>query len=217
MIEINNLSLQHKKTRILNEISVTFQDGEIVGIKGENGSGKSVLLKTLCGLIMPTHGSISQNGNRIGPDANLLSKCGVLIDKPGLLPDLSGYENLVYYSRVFKKKTSKADIEKGLTDFGFDIEDNRPTRKYSMGMKQKIGILQAFLGDPSVILLDEPISNLEQQAIKVLYEMIKNQNEKSNTLFIITSHMASCIDELIQWEIELYKGSIINNNKLEMI
>lgn len=216
MLIIENLSLKFNGVNILNDINLVFGEGEVVGIKGQNGSGKSMFLKVICGLIPPTTGSILYGDLKIGPNHNLLPKCGVLIDKPGLLPHLSGYDNLLYYSKAFKQAITVEEIKYNMEKFNLDIKDKRPVRKYSMGMKQKLGILQAFIGNPSILILDEPINNLEYETIGILYEMIRDLNNKFGTLVIITSHMESAIDELYQRDILITNGSVAKDMKRTM-
>lgn len=193
VVEINNLNKKLLGHMVLKNINLNIEEGKVYGIIGKNGSGKSLLIKTISGLVVPDNGTIKVlNKNII--KGNLPENIGVLFDNVGLLKDYSALENLKILASINSK--IKEDLIKELLDkIGLDSNDKRPIKKYSLGMKQKVGIVQAFMENPKLVILDEPMNGLDEDSVNLVRNMILDYKEKGNTI-IITSHNKEDIDIL---------------------
>lgn len=188
MVLIKNLVKKYKQSTILNNISVSFESGEIHGLIGRNGSGKTVFLKCVCGLIPHTSGSISINNKIIGKDMEIAPDTGAIIESPGFLMGYSGYENLKMLS-MFKKVISKDQIKEVMTSVGLDSNDKKHVRHYSMGMKQRLGLAQAIMESPSLLILDEPMNGLDNQGVQDFRSILMNLKSKGTTIILATHNM----------------------------
>lgn len=163
-VTVNNVTKVLNGRKVLNHVSLVVPENSIVGIIGRNGSGKSMLLKAISGLMPVTEGSISVFDKNVGKNGVFPSNIGVLIEQPGLLLQYSGIQNLKLIAGI-KRVTSDQNIEMYMNELGLDPKDRRPVRKYSMGMKQKLGIIQAVMERPKLLILDEPMNNLDQESM----------------------------------------------------
>ena len=155
-IQMDNVSKEFAKQQVLINVSFAIEVGSAVGLVGNNGSGKSVLMKCICGLMIPERGEIYVNGKRIGRDQDFPPDVGALIESPGFLPGKSGYENLRSLWAI-RKKVPAANIAASIRRVGLIPEDPKPVGKYSLGMRQRLGIAQAIMEDPKILVLDEPL------------------------------------------------------------
>ena len=155
MIKIKDLSLQIKKDTILKDINISFAKGEIHGLIGRNGSGKTMLMKCICGFVKPTNGEIFVNDKQIGKDCDFPESVGIIIETPGFIPYYSGYKNLKILADL-NKKIDGETIKKSMEQVGLDPNLKRHVRKYSLGMRQRLGLAQAIMEDPDLLILDEP-------------------------------------------------------------
>lgn len=152
-ILLDHLSKRFGKEQILNDISLQLESGNIYGIIGRNGSGKTVLLKLICGLLRPTSGKITYNGETLGDRIKILPNTGVILNRPEFFEELSAYQNLELLAKL-KKIISKEEICEVIQKVGLE-NDNKPVSKYSLGMKQRLGIAQAIMEHPDHLILDE--------------------------------------------------------------
>lgn len=185
-IIVKNYTKKIANDVILDDINYTFRAGVVYGIKGKNGSGKTMLLRAISGLISSTSGYVEVDGKIIGKDCSFPPDIGILIEKPGFLDWLSGEENLYELSQI-RKKIGKKEIDSILKTFGLYEERKKKYRKYSLGMKQKIGLCSAFMENPDIILLDEPTNALDEQAVNTLRAQIEVA-KKRGAVIIVTSH-----------------------------
>ena len=209
MIEIHNLKKVFDKRVIFENINLDIDEGEIVGFVGPNGSGKSVLFKIICGFLRPTEGSVIYENKIIGKDIAFIPSLGVLIEKNGFIEDYNHFKNLQYLAQI-KNIISNQDIRDALYAVGLDPDDKTKVKKYSLGMRQKLGIAQAVMENPKVLVIDEPFNGLDKDTVKKIKKLIINMKDNGCTIFL-TSHIPGDIDELAD---KIYE---FNNNTLELI
>lgn len=210
MIEINIKSLckSIKGITILDNISMNMSSGKIYGIKGKNGSGKTMLMRAISGLIIPDSGKIVINKKILHKDISFPDSIGILIETPSFLPQYTGYKNLKLLAGL-SGTISENDIDLALKRVGLDPNDKRAYKKYSLGMKQKLGIAYAIMGEPDIIILDEPINALDEESvcnIKNVLLDIRN-NDK---LIIIACHDREELEYLSDIIFEIKDGRIID-------
>ncbi len=204
IIEITNLSLTIKKTEILKKINISFEKGKIHGLIGRNGSGKTMLMKCICGFINPTDGEIIVNEKRIGKDCDFPDSVGIIIETPGFIPYYSGYKNLKLLSDL-NKKISKEQIKSAMNQVGLDPDLKRHVKKYSLGMRQRLGLAQAIMENPNILILDEPMNGLDKDGVEYMRKYLLNLKKQGKTI-IIASHSAEDIRILCDIVCEMDKG-----------
>ena len=206
-IEVSNVSKKYKDRMLVDDVSFTVEKGEILGIVGLNGSGKTVLLKCICGLMDYSGGTITVNGNVIVKDCEYPANMGVIIETPGFLPYHSGYKNLEYLASL-RKKISKQDIKDVLVKVGLAGEEKKLVAKYSLGMRQRLGIAQAIMENPELLILDEPMNGLDKDGIAEVRKLLLEMKAEGKTM-IITSHNEEDIKVLCDKVVEMDKGRLV--------
>lgn len=206
IVQIRELSKISKGHRILDKITLDFEEGKIYGIVGRNGSGKSILFKSISGLIRPTKGTITVFGELIG-EGNFPKDFGILLDTPGFLPNYSAFRNLKLLASI-NNKISDEEIKKSITEVGLDPDDKRPVKKYSLGMKQRLGIAQAIMEKPKLLILDEPMNGLDEEGVIEVRDLIVQLN-KGGTTVILSSHHSEDIAILCDHVYKINKGAIM--------
>lgn len=208
-INICNVSKEISGMEILKDINVEMTGGKIYGIQGVNGSGKTMLMRAICGLIRVNQGEISINEKVIGKDISFPESIGVLIENPGLIENYSAFDNLRTLADIRKIATDE-EIKELLTKLGLNPNDKKKVKKYSLGMRQKVGIAAAFIENPDIIILDEPFNALDAKTSDILKKMIKDYINKDR-IIVITCHdfaiLSSICDEIIKME----EGCIVEN------
>ncbi len=194
VIEVKHASKKIKEVQILTDINLNIQKGEICGIIGRNGSGKTVLLKSICGFMPLTEGEILQNGKQIGTDTEFIEDAGFIIENPSFLPMKSGYKNLKYLVDI-RNLADEKRIRECLELVGLTEDADKTVGKYSMGMRQRLGIAQAIMEDPSIIILDEPMNGLDNQGVEEMRNLFLKLKEEGKT-FLIVSHNREDIEML---------------------
>ena len=207
-IIINNLYVKFEDATIIKGINCEFDSGKIYGIVGNNGSGKTVLFKCTCGFICPTSGSVSVDGKIVGKDMDFPDSLGCLIENPGFFNGYSGFKNLMLLAKI-KNKINKQEIIGVLEKVGLDPYEKKPVEKYSLGMKQRLGIAQAIMEDPELLILDEPLNGLDKIGLREIRKLIKDL-KKPERIILITSHNPIDIEELCDVVLEVDNGVIIN-------
>lgn len=207
-IKIENASKKIKDTVIYENIDMVCESGSIVGLIGKNGAGKTMLLKSICGLTDYTGGEISVLGKKIGKDVEIPDSIGVIIEVPGFLPNLSGYKNLKYLADI-KGKIGKDRIFEVIRQVGLDPESKKHVGKYSLGMRQRLGIAQALMEDPEILLLDEPMNGLDNKGVAEIKEILKDLRKRNKTIILASHHMED-IDELCDKVVVMDSGKIID-------
>lgn len=193
-IVIEHVYKSFGREKVLKDVSLVIPAGTIYGIVGNNGSGKTVLMKCICGFMHPDQGKIYVNGKQIGKDCDFPDGLGVIIETPGFLPHLSGYQNLKILASL-KAKIGKEEIRDTLRKVGLDPSMRKPAARYSLGMRQRLGIAQAIMEDPEVLILDEPFNGLDKGGVLEMRALLKDLKEQGKSI-LLASHNAQDIDEL---------------------
>ena len=204
MIEVQNVNKSFGEEHVLKDVSRSFETGKIHGIVGNNGSGKTVLMKCICGFLKPDSGSIFVNHKQVGRDTDFPEDIGIIIETPGFLPHLSGTQNLKILASL-KKKANDHTIRAVLEQVGLDPDMKKPVGKYSLGMRQRLGFAQALMEDPSLLILDEPFNGLDKKATVHIRNVIKGLRTEGKTV-ILASHNQVDIDELCDTVCEMDAG-----------
>lgn len=203
VIEIHNLSKIINDITILNNISVNFEKGKIYGIVGTNGSGKSMMFKAICGLINSTEGEIKVFDEVI-KDGSFPKSTGIIIESPGFLPQYSGFKNLKILASI-NNVVSDEDIKNVISLVGLEPNDKRAVKKYSLGMKQRLGIAQALMEKPKLLILDEPMNGLDEDGVKLIRDILLGLKKESVTI-LLASHNKEDINELCDKVYRMKKG-----------
>ena len=193
-IEITDLVKDIKGKRIIDHVNLHLESGKITGLKGVNGSGKTMLMRLVCGLITPSSGSIVINGKRLGKDITFPESVGILIENPAFLDAYSGFGNLKLLASIKNQIDSEA-IRQTITRAGLDPDDKKKYRKYSLGMKQRLGIAAAVMEEPDIVILDEPTNALDSDGVAMLKEILHEQRERG-ALVLISCHDLPTLQEL---------------------
>lgn len=204
-IIITNLTKITKGKYILKNINLSIERGKICGIVGRNGSGKSMLFKIISGLVYPSEGRVEVFGDVIGKDVSFPKDFGAIIEHPGFLPQYSGYKNLKLLASI-KNIINDDEIKNAMTIVGLDYNDKKPVKKYSLGMKQRLGIAQAIMEKPKLLILDEPMNGLDKQGVESVRELLKSLNAENNVTILMASHNSEDINLLCDEVYEIDNG-----------
>lgn len=205
-IDIQHFTKRIDGTVVLDDISLQMESGKIYGFQGKNGSGKSMLMRAICGLIHPTEGSIKIDEKIMGTDISFPESAGILIENPGFISSYSGLQNLKLIASI-KRQVKEEYIKELMERFHLDPADKKAYRKYSLGMKQKLGIIAAIMEMSELIILDEPMNGLDEESIEILKDMILELKEKGK-LIILSCHDS---EELLYLADEIFN---LKNGKL---
>lgn len=208
MIKIVNVTKKFGENKVLDDVNLIFEPGKIYGIQGKNGSGKTMLMRAISGLLSLNEGEVEVFGEVIGKDRDFPKSAGILIEHPGLLPEISGFENLKTVMSI-NKIVGDEEIKKAMSNFGLDPNSNLKVKKYSLGMKQKVGILMAILEKPQVVILDEPTNGLDEASVEKFKEMILNLKDDSRVI-IVASHDREGLEEISDEIIKMELGRVIS-------
>lgn len=206
MIELTKVTKTFKNEEVLKETTVTFEKGEITGIIGRNGSGKTVLMKLICGLLSPSSGTIVVNGQKIGKDVDFPSDIGIIIETPIFVPYQSAFTNLKNLAAI-RGKIDDNRIREVIELVGLNPDDKKRVGKFSLGMRQRLGIAQAIMENPSLLILDEPMNGLDKDGVEDMRVLFKNLKEEGKTI-LLCSHNAEDIAVLCDEVYEIEKGEI---------
>lgn len=204
IIEVKNVVKRWGNNTVLKSVDLTAERSEIIGIIGHNGSGKTVLMKCICGFITPDSGEIMVSGKRIGKDIDIPKNIGLIIETPGFLPNFSGFSNLWQLAKI-RSKISKDDVSSVMEKVGLDPNEKKHVGKYSLGMRQRLGLAQAIMEDPNILILDEPLNGLDKDGVADMRELLLQLKEAGKTM-IIASHNSVDIDILCDRVFEINKG-----------
>lgn len=213
MIKVDNLSLQYNSQTVLDHISFSFKEGQIIGLLGPNGAGKSSIIKVLAGLVFPNSGTLMFKEKRGYKFSDLKKHCGYLIDSPAFYPYLTAHQNL---SLVKTINDSKVSIEALLLKVGLVDVERKKVRNFSTGMKQRLAIAQALLRSPEILILDEPFNGLDPNGFQDLIVLIKTLNDEGVTI-IISSHLLNEIELFADTFVLIHEGKVaLNLTKAEL-
>lgn len=185
-IQVNDIVLRFKKDILLDHVSYQCEQGKIHGIVGRNGSGKTLLMKCICGFIRPNEGHIYVRDKEIGKDIDFTPDTGIIIETPGFIPYYSGYRNLKVLAAI-NNRISRKDIENAMYQVGLDPTMKKRVATYSLGMRQRLGIAQAIMEDPSLIILDEPFNGLDKHGVAEIRELLLDLKAAGKTI-LLASH-----------------------------
>lgn len=210
-IEITNLKKVIKGTIVLDDINYTFSGGRIYGLCGKNGCGKTMLMRLIAGLIYPSSGTIRIKDKVLGKDISFPESVGMLIENPSFLNDYTGKQNLEMLAGL-QKNVDKAEVRRVLGQVGLDPDDKRKFYKYSLGMRQRLGIAAAIMGSPELILLDEPINAIDTDGVQEIRAIIRGLSAE-NRIIIVASHDKSEMDYLADEKIYMSEGRLIKETE----
>ncbi len=193
-IEVNHVYKSFGKEQVLMDVNFSIPPGSIYGVVGNNGSGKTVLMKCICGFMKCDRGKIVVNGRQVGKEVDFPDRLGVIIETPGFIPNLSGYKNLKILAAL-KGRIGKSEIRGTLQRVGLDPDMKKPVSKYSLGMRQRLGIAQAIMEDPKVLVLDEPFNGLDRYGVVEIRALLKDLKADGKSI-LLASHNAQDIEEL---------------------
>lgn len=203
-IKVEHVNKTFKEIQVLKDVSVEFEEGKIYGLVGRNGSGKTVLLKCICGFLPVTSGTITVDGKVIGKEAEVPDDIGIIIEEPGFLPQYSGKKNLKFLANLNNKMQDK-EIEDILIRVGLDPHNPKKVGKYSLGMRQRLGIAQAIMENPHLLILDEPTNGLDEKGVAEIRKLLLELKSETRTM-IIASHNAEDIRTLCDEVYEMDGG-----------
>ena len=203
-IIIENLSKTIKNNKILDNVNLTFESGHVYGLVGRNGSGKTMLLRAICGLIFPDSGKVIIDGKQLHKDISFPESCGIIIENTDLLPNFSAFDNLKMLSEI-KNTANDNMIKSAIKSVGLDPDSKKKVKTFSLGMKQRLSIAQALFEDPDILLLDEPTNALDEDGVNDVRRILLEQKKK-NKLIIIASHNKEDISLLSDTVISVSNG-----------
>lgn len=206
IIKVDNVIKKFGSEIALNNVSIEFERGKIYGIVGRNGSGKTVLFKTIIGFLKPTSGRIIVDGREIGRDTDFAGHIGMIIETPGFLSAYSGYKNLEYLASI-KNIIGKKEIKESMERVGLDPNSKKKVGTYSLGMRQRLGIAQAIMENPDILILDEPMNGLDNQGVEEVRNILLNLKEEGKSI-ILASHNKEDIEALCDEVYEMDHGKL---------
>lgn len=211
VVRIESAGKHFKNVWVFRNINVSFSSGKIYGLMGRNGSGKTMLLKCISGLARLSEGAIYVNDEQVGIKIDVPDSIGGIIEVPGFLPNLSGFANLKYLARL-KNQIDDNRIKDSIKTVGLDPESRKHVGKYSLGMRQRLGIAQAIMENPSILLLDEPMNGLDSQGIQDVKALLRKLRAEGKTI-ILASHYAEDVDELCDTVYRLEAGVLSKDDR----
>ncbi len=205
-IRVENVTKKFGDMTALERVNITFEAGKIYGITGRNGSGKTVLFKIMIGYLKPTGGRVIVKDKEIGKDIDFADNMGIIIENPGFLNCYSGYKNLEYLASI-RKLIGKEEIRESMGRVGLDPDSKKKVGKYSLGMKQRLGIAQAIMENPDILILDEPMNGLDNQGVEDVRNILLKLKEEGKTI-ILASHNKEDIEILCDEVHEMDHGAL---------
>ncbi|NYE57103.1 ABC transporter ATP-binding protein [Carboxydothermus ferrireducens] len=205
-VEIQHLTKIIGGRTVLDDITLELERGKIYGFFGRNGSGKTMLFRAICGLIRPTRGEVRVFGKKIGLDISFPESLGLIIENVGFWDQWTGFQNLKFLASI-KNIIKDEDIRTAIKRVGLDPDDKRPYKKYSLGMKQRLGIAQAIMEKPQLLVLDEPTNSLDEEGVKLIRNILLEEKERGATI-LIASHIKEDIDLLCDDKFRVEAGKV---------
>ena len=204
VVEMKHVTKRYGKIEVLKDVSLTCKAGKIYGLIGRNGSGKTVLLKSICGFVLPTSGEVRVQGQQVGKDVDFPTDIGFIIESPGFLARESGLQNLMHLASI-RGKASAEDVRQSMYTVGLDPDLRKPVGKYSMGMRQRLGIAQAIMEKPNLLILDEPMNGLDNHGVEHIRSVLLSLKEQGVTI-VLSSHFKEDISYLCDEVYEMDAG-----------
>jgi ABC-2 type transport system ATP-binding protein len=208
-IEVINFTKSFGKIKVLENINALLKSGNVYGIVGKNGSGKTMFLRMIAGLILPTVGEVRVDEKVLGKDTSFPDHLGILLEKPSFLPHLTGYENLRMLAKI-RNETSNEEIQSFMNLFDLDWKSKKKFKEYSLGMKQKLGIIQAMMENQQIIILDEPFNALDESSVETLRQVLEKLKAE-HKLIVMTSHNKEDIQLLCDHTFTISEGKMMES------
>ena len=212
MIQLEKINKKIKGNRVLNNISYTFEKGKVYGLYGINGSGKTMMLRAISGLLRMDSGKVIIDGETLGETISFSPNTGIVIENMELLPEYSAKKNLEILSKI-KKIANEEDIRRALKRVGLDPDSDKKAKKFSLGMKQRLNIAQAIFEKQEIILLDEPNNALDEDGVNLIYNIVKEEKERGATIIVSTHHKED-LEELCDVILKISSGKIVKETIL---
>ncbi|MDE6202192.1 MAG: ATP-binding cassette domain-containing protein [Lachnospiraceae bacterium] len=206
IIKVDNVTKKFGADTVLSNISIEFAKGKIYGVIGRNGSGKTVLFKTMIGFLKPTSGRVIVDGKEIGKDMDFADNIGIIIETPGFLSRFNGYKNLEYLASI-RNTIKKKQIQESMERVGLDPKSKKKVGKYSLGMRQRLAIAQAIMENPDILILDEPMNGLDNQGVEDIRKILLDLRNEGKTV-ILASHNKEDIEVLCDEVYEMDQSHI---------
>lgn len=210
-VELHKVYKAFGKEMILKGITHGFERGKIHGIVGFNGSGKTVMLKCICGFLRPTKGRIVVEGKRIGRDTDFPPSIGLIIENPGFIPYMSGMQNLYRLARL-GGKIGKPQVRQAMREVGLDPDMKKPVRTYSLGMRERLGIAQAIMERPDILVLDEPFNGLDRAGVAEVCRLLSDYRDEGKTI-LLAAHNFEELGRLCDTVIQMDAGRIVKKRE----
>lgn len=211
-IKVVNATKYIHGSLILDNVSMELTGGKIYGLKGPNGSGKTMLMRLIGGLIRPTSGTVEINGEKLGAGKDFPASMGLLLENPAFLPNYTGLKNLELLCSI-NERVDIGQIRQAIQDVGLDPDDKRKYRKYSLGMKQRLGIAAAIMEKPDLLLIDEPTNALDDKGIDQICSLIRRERDRG-ALVIMSCHDAAILEWMSDEMFTIYEGKVERNVSL---
>lgn len=211
MIQLQNVTKRIKENTVLDNVSYTFKSGFVYGLYGQNGSGKTMLLRTISGLINLDSGSIFIDGEKLHDKIEFPPETGIVIENMELLPECSAKRNLQMLAKI-KNIADEKDIIFSLERVGLDPDSDKKVKKFSLGMKQRLNIAQAIFENQKIILLDEPTNALDEEAVQLIYKIIREEKSRGATIIVATHHKED-LKEVCDVILKIAEGKIVEENE----
>lgn len=211
VVKVEQAELKIKDEIILNNINLTVQEGSICGLVGRNGSGKTMLMKCICGFIPVSKGSITVFGKKVGEKDKFADSTGFIIETPGFIPNYSAYKNLEFLSSI-NSKIDKKKIKDTIALVGLDPDSRKKVGKFSLGMNQRLGLAQALIDNPKLLILDEPFNGLDNEGVRQIRNLLLELREQGKTI-IMASHTREDIDILCDKVCHMDKGILTEEDE----
>ena len=211
MIQLQNVTKRIKENTVLDNVSYTFKSGFVYGLYGQNGSGKTMLLRAISGLINLDSGSIFIDGEKLHDKIEFPPETGIVIENMELLPECSAKKNLKMLAKI-KNIADEKDIIFSLERVGLDPDSDKKVKKFSLGMKQRLNIAQAIFENQKIILLDEPTNGLDEEAVQLIYKIIREEKSRGATIIVATHHKED-LKEVCDVILKIAEGKIVEENE----
>ena len=211
MIQLQNVTKRIKENTVLDNVSYTFKSGFVYGLYGQNGSGKTMLLRAISGLINLDSGSIFIDGEKLHDKIEFPPETGIVIENMELLPECSAKRNLQMLAKI-KNIADEKDIIFSRERVGLDPDSDKKVKKFSLGMKQRLNIAQAIFENQKIILLDEPTNALDEEAVQLIYKIIREEKSRGATMIVATHHKED-LKEVCDVILKIAEGKIVEENE----
>lgn len=203
-IEVQGLTRAFKGVQVVKQVDLTLESGHLYGLMGRNGSGKTVLMKMICGFLAPTEGRVLVDGKQVGKDVDFAPNTGAIIETPSFLNHLSGFANLKNLAAI-QRKIGVQEIRRVMEQVGLDPDSPKRVGKYSRGMRQRLGIAQAIMEDPDILILDEPMNGLDKEGVADMKKLFLELRDRGK-LILLASHIQGDLEDLCEEVFEMDQG-----------